>query len=310
MPPRFVLCFVRLLCWGVFCGAVCSHALAESPVTYPLRFKFTPGQQWHYITQNDAEYLVEHTQARQTIPHTSMTIRHIKVLSLEGDGSAQVELMIDRARMTAQNEGVDSLYDSRDAKHVPTEFAAVHQSIGKPVIVHLSALGKVQTSAQNPTANVEQNDLLFLLPEQPLAIGGTWKENFETSVQIDAKSKLSRLIKLQRRYELKSVEDGIATISMVTVSLSPVSDPFQETQLVQRKYNGTILFDLEQGCLVDRQFKIDEKVVGNAGPGTALTVQVIKVDRLIQADQLPQVDLTKPLVPVRVAKPLSGTVPE
>lgn len=303
MPPRSHLYFARLLCLGVLLGAVCSHTFAESPATYPLRFKFSPGQVWHYITQNDAEYLVEHTQARQTIPHTSMNIRHVKVLSLDKDGSAEVELMIDRARMTAQNEGVDSLYDSRDAKNVPTEFAAVHHSIGKPVIVHLSALGNVQASAQDPSANVEQYDLLFLLPEQPLAIGGTWKDNFETSVQIDAKSKLNRLIKLQRRYELQSVKDGIATISMVTVSLSPVSDPFQETQLVQRKYSGIIKFDIEQGCLVDREFKIDEKVVGNAGPGTALTVQVIKVDRLIPVDQLPQMDLTKPLVPVRATKP-------
>ncbi len=304
MSQRSHPSFARLLLLGILCGTPCAQAVAESPATYQLRFKFTPGQELYYVTQNDAEYLVEHSQARQTIPHTSMTVRHIKVLSLNGDGSAEVELMIDRARMTAQNEGVDSLYDSRDAKHVPTEFAAVHKSIGKPVIVHLSALGKVTASAQDPTASVDQYDLLFLLPEQPLAIGGTWKDNFEASVQIDAQSKLNRLIKLQRRYELQSAENGIATISLVTVPLSPVSAPFQETQLVQRKYGGIIQFDLEQGCLVDRQFKIDEKIVGNAGPGTALTVQVIKVDRLVQADQLQRVDLTKPLVPVRVAKPL------
>ena len=303
MPQRSLPTFARWLFLGVLCGIAGTHAFAESPQTYQLRFKFSPGQELHYVTQNDAEYLVEHSQARQTIPHTSMNIRHIKVLSLNGDGSADVELMIDRARMTAQNEGVDSLYDSRDAKHVPTEFAAVHKSIGKPVIVHLSALGKVTAPAQDPTASVEQNDLLFLLPEQTLAIGGTWKDNFETSVRIDAQNKLNRLIKMQRRYELQSVENGIATISMVTVSLSPISDPFQETQLIQRKYSGTIQFDIEKGCLVDRQFKIDEKVVGNAGPGTALTVQIMKVDRLIPADQLQHVDLTNPLVPVRVSKP-------
>ncbi len=299
LPPPI---FARLALVGFLCGAACTHALAESPATYQLRFKFSPGQELHYVTQNDAEYLVEHSQARQMIPHTSMNIRHIKVLSLNGDGSAEVELMIDRARMTAKNEGVDSLYDSTDAAHVPTEFAGVHQSIGKPVPALLTALGKVSPSTQDLTANVEQYDLMFQLPEQPVAIGETWKDNFEASVQIDAKSKLNRTIKLQRRYELQSIEHQIATIKMVTVSLSPLSDPFQETQLVQRKYNGTIKFDIDKGCLIDRQFKIDEKIVGNAGPGTALTVQIIKVDRLVQADQLQQVDLTKPLVPVRVAK--------
>ena len=48
--------------------------------------------------------------------------------------------------------------------------------------------------------------------------------------------------------------------------------------------------------------KIDEKVVGHSGQGSALTVKVIKVDRQVAADQIKHVNLTKPLVPVRVAE--------
>jgi hypothetical protein len=107
---------------------------------------------------------------------------------------------------------------------------------------------------------------------------------------------------MQRRYELKNVENGIATISLVTVPLSPLNDPFQESQLIQRKPSGTLKFDIEKGCLIDRQFKIDEQVVGHAGPGSALTVKVIKVDRQVAVDQVKHVNLTKPLVPVRVAE--------
>ena len=293
---------VWLVFAGILCGVAGTDAVAETPSKYQLRFKFSPQQELYYVTQNDAEYMVEYSQTKQTIPHTSMNIRHIKVLTVESDGSAEVELMIDRARMTAKNEGVDSLYDSADAAHVPTEFAGVHEKIGKPATARLTALGTVIATKQDAIGDVEQIDLMFLLPEQPVAIGGTWKDNFEVSVPLDAQSKLSRLIKLQRRYELKSVENGIATIAMVTAPLSSVSDPFQESQLVQRKYSGTIKFDIEQGCLIDRQFRINEKIVGSSGPGTALTVQIIKVDRLVNAEQLPQVDLTKPLVPVKVAK--------
>ncbi len=295
--------------FGLVCGAMCLHsspAAAEEPQTYQLRFKFAPQQELYYVTQNDAEYLVEHAQAREMVPHTSMMIRHIKVLDLNPDGSANVELMIDRARMTASNGGVQSLYDSRDAAHVPTEFAAVHLSIGKPVPARLTPLGKVLPSENNPAddkpAKVEQYDLLFLLPEQVIAVGGTWRDNYEMGVNIAPESPLKRQVKLQRRYELQSVENGIATISMITVVLSPLNDPFQESQLVQRKPSGTLTFDIEKGCLIDRQFKIDEKVVGHAGPGSALTVQIIKVDRQVAADQIKHVNLTKPLVPVRLAE--------
>lgn len=290
--------------FGLVCGAMgflSSPAAAEEPQTYQLRFKFAPQQALYYVTQNDAEYMVEQAQARETVPHTSMTIRHIQVLDLNPDGSANVELVIDRARMTANNGGVQSLYDSRDAAHVPTEFASVHLSIQKPVPAQLTPLGKVLPSADNPT-NVEQYDLLFPLPEQPIAVGGTWNDNFEVDVHIATESKLRRQIKMQRRYELKSVENGIATISMVTGPLSPLNDPFQESQLMQRKPRGTLKFDIEKGCLIDRQFKIDEKVVGHSGQGSALTVKVIKVDRQVAADQIKHVNLTKPLVPVRVAE--------
>ena len=183
---------------------------------------------------------------------------------------------------------------------MPTEFAAVHKSIGTPALAQLTTLGKV-LSTQKSLPNVEQYDLLFQLPEQPVAIGGLWKENFEVGAQISADSKLSRQIMLQRRYELQSVDNGIATISLITVPLTPLNDPFQEFQLVQRKPSGILKFDIERGYLIDRQLKIDEKVVGHGGPGTALTVRVSKVDRWVSADQWKQVDLTKPLVPVRVA---------
>lgn len=287
-------------------GCLSSSAAAAEPQTYQLRFKFIPQQELYYVTQNDAEYLVEQALARETVPHTSMNIRHIKVLDLNPDGSANVELIMDRARMTANNGGVQSLYDSRDAAHVPTEFAHVHLLIGRPLAAQLTPLGKVSppkdASAVDKTTNVEQYDLLFLLPEQPIAIGDAWTDRFEVSIFIAAESMLRRQIKMERRYKLKSVENGIATISQVTVPLSPLHDPFQESQLIQRKPSGTLKFDIEQGCLIDRQFQIDEKVVGYSGPGSALTVKVIKVDRQVAADQIKHVNLTKPLVPVRVAE--------
>ncbi len=301
------------LAWGMVLGLVygslgdlSTSAAAAEPQTYQLRFKFAPQQELYYVTQNDAEYIVEQAQARETVPHTSMNIRHVKVQDLNPDGSANVELLIDRARMTAHNGGVQSLYDSRDAAHVPTEFASVHLLIGRPLAAQLTPLGKVlppkdATPVDKPT-NVEQYDLLFLLPEQPVAIGGTWNDHFEVGILIAAESMLRRQIKMERRYKLKSVENGIATISQVTVPLSPLNDPFQESQLIQRKPSGTLKFDIEKGCLIDRQFQIDEKVVGHAGQGSALTVKVIKVDRQVAADQINHVNLTKPLVPVRVAE--------
>ena len=290
-----------LVVLGLICGSLRSDSLfAEEPATYRLRFKFAPQQTLYYVSQNDADYFIEHSNAQETVLHTSMSLRKITVLGVDADGTADVQLMIDRAYMTANNAGVDSVYDSTQVNHVPTEFSGVHQSIGKSQKARLTQLGQVLPSADK-SASVEQVDLLFRLPEQPVAIGGKWKDQYDASILAEEDAKLFRQIKMQRRFELLSVDQGIATIAVSTVCLSPISDSYQESQLVQRKPSGILKFDIEQGCLVDRQLKIDDKTIGHQGPGSALTVKIVKVDRLVNFDQLKLVDLTKPLVPVRVA---------
>jgi hypothetical protein len=286
------------LAWDI--SSLNSPVRAEDTPTYQLRYTFTPGQEWHYVSQTDSEYIISFAQVTDTVLHTSMFLRHITDLGVSPDGTGEIQLMLDRARMTAKNAGVNSLYDSTDPGHVPTEFAGVHQSIGKPLKARLSPQGQVLPSADK-TANVEQVELLFQLPEKPIAVGATWKERFEVSVPLNDEGKLFRPVKMERRFELKGVENGIATISLVTVCISPMNDAFQESQLLQRKPFGNLKFDINRGCLIERILKIDDKVVGAQGPGSALEVKIVKVDRLIPADQVPAVDLTKPLIPVRVA---------
>ena len=277
-------------------GSPIAPTAAEEAKTYQLRYHFVAGQEWHYVSQTDSEFTVQFQQAKDTVPHTSMFLRHVTVLKANPDGSAEVELLLDKARMTAENAGVSSLYDSEDPEHVPTEFTNVHASLGLPRRAFISAQGKVHVDSEKAVS-----ELLIQLPDTPVAVGATWKEKTEVSIQVDDDSKLQRVVQLQRRYELKSVENGIATIGVTTACLSPINNPYQESMLIQRKPSGVLKFDIGRGCLVDRQLVIDDQVVGNQGPGSALSVKQVKVDRLIGADQLEQVDLTKPLVPVRVA---------
>ncbi len=300
MSRRSSAGMVRMVILGLVCASASLQTLGAEPSTHLLRFKFTPQQERHYVSQNDSEYLVEYLQNKETVPHTSMSLRHLTVQNINPDGSADVLLVLDRAYMTAKNAGVDSVYDSTQASRIPQEFAQVHQSVHKPWKARLTSLGKILPAADKSTS-VEQYELIFQLPEQPIAVGETWKDSFEVSIPVDQESKLFRQVKLQRRFTLLSVENDIATISQKTVCLSPLHDPFQESQLVQRKPSGTLKFDIVNGCLIERHLLIDEKIVGSQGPGSALTVKSIKVDRLLPMEQLSQIDLTKPLVPIRVA---------
>ena len=281
-------------------------ALSEDAKTYQLRYHFAKGQDLHYVCPNGASYLVQFAQAEETILHTSMFLRHMTVMDLNPDGTANIQLVLDRAYLTAKNAEVNSIYNSEKPDQVPTEFESVHASIGKAQNFRLSPLGKILPIAGQPDS-VEKIDLVFGLPEQPIAIGATWKDRIEVSVPISKDSKLFRPVKMERRFELQGVEQGIATIRMSTVLLSPVNDPYQESLIMQQRPSGVIRFDIEQGHMVDRRLQIDEKVVGHEGPGSALTIRSVRVDQLIGIDQAKRVDLSKTPVPKSVAeKPLDS----
>ncbi len=302
MSHRFRTGLFGLAILGLAWSTVGLESLvAEEPALYELRLKFTPGQELHYVSQNDEELLVQFAQAQDTVRHTSMFMRRIRVLGVNPDGSADVQLLLDRAYMTSQNSEVSSLYDSQDPDHVPTEFSSVKLSIGKPLPARLTTRGKFLPAADQPPSFEQQIDLLLQLPEQPISVGGTWKDSYEVAVEAEYEGKLFRQVKMLRRYELKSVDQGIATIAVTTTPITPINDAYQESQLLRRKPIGILKFDLERGCLVDRQVRVDDRVVGNQGPGSALTVKIVKVDRMISADQISRIDMTKPLVPVRVA---------
>lgn len=298
---RASLIWLALL--GLLAGTLefSTPAISEDARTYQLRYHFQKGQNLHYVCPNGASYLVEYAQAQETILHTSMFLRHMTVVDVNPDGTANVQLVLDRAYLTAKNAEVNSIYNSQQPDQVPTEFASVHASIGKAQNFRLSPLGKILPIAGQPDS-VEKIDLVFGLPEHPIAIGATWEDRIEISVPISKESKLFRPVKMERRFELQGVEQGIATIRMSTVVLSPVNDPYQDSLIMQQKPSGVIRFDIEHGHIVDRRFQIDEKVVGHEGAGSALTIRSVRVDQLIGVEQAKLVDLSKTPVPTGVAE--------
>lgn len=280
--------------------ALTSTGWLSAEETYQLRYKFTPDQVLSYVSQNDAALVIQHDQTREEPRHTEMMIRTMRVTSVGPDGVANLDLSIDRAYMTATSDGETVVYNSDHPEKASEEFAEVNEATRKPIQMRVTSLGKgLPLEGQ---ADAVSNDLLILLPEEAVSVGGTWKEKFESGVQIDAKTeKLMRPLKMERRFTLKSVEGDIATIAMTTECLSPRVDPFQESQVMQRKPAGTLKFDIARGCLVDRDMRIDQRSVGFQGVGTSMTIRTVKIDRLIAAEEASKFNLHRPLLSVQTA---------
>lgn len=270
----------------------------DAPKTYQLRYEFAEAEEFHYRINDERRIDVQVGGVTDTVEYMSNTLRRHLVKHVAEDGSATFELTILRVQMQAVGGNDVIEYDSAVDETPPVEFQGIQGTTGKPLgLVTISPQGVVrETQLLIPTQNEEgfaeaQRDLVPLLPESAVAVGDTWRDPFEVDVivssdQLTAENPLKKRIKLERIYSLESVEDGIATIAVRTVVLSPIEDGFQEGQLIQRTTNGTVEFDIEAGRLADRTVSLDNTVVGFRGPMTRLKVEGAHQDVLVPATDL------------------------
>lgn len=272
-----------------------SHAVADDQGPgVLLRYRFEPGQKIYYSVVNGSQIVVQYDVNQHQVRHSSASVKHFRAVDVFENGTAVLQLTIDRAYMRAEQGGDVAVYDSASNEPAPDEFVGVDTTVGTPwVNVTVSPLGEiveVQTliagaSAAN-VSNEVQNNVLALLPEDEVHIGDSWSEEYTVGVQIDTKSTLQREIRMQRTFTLTAIEDGNAIINMRTISLSPVRDPFQEGQLLQRTPSGTLVFDIEAGALVSRDLEVQGEAVGFSGPQSCMAVDSIRTERLIEVGEM------------------------
>ncbi|MEZ6057188.1 MAG: DUF6263 family protein [Planctomycetaceae bacterium] len=227
-----------------------------------------------------SKFDVEQQGAQTEFGYQTTSWKRYTVKDVAADGSATLELKIDRVIMSAKGESGDFEFDSAKPGTAPAEFTHIRDTVGPPIAeIIVSAVGEV-TAVQHLLKN-QQNvkdaddrnvDVLSLLPNEPVKVGAQWKEKYEE--QISVPPALKKTIKMQKVYTLKEVKDGLATIEMVTMVLTPLQDSKEESQLIQRTPSSIIQFHLEDGRIMSRSSSLHNTVVGFAGESSR-----IKVDR-------------------------------
>ena len=67
------------------------------------------------------------------------------------------------------------------------------------------------------------------------------------------------------RPHLYKASAGVATISVRSNMLTPISEPKEESQVLQQLSNGTIKFDIDAGGMISKDLNWDKVVVGFFG---------------------------------------------
>ena len=240
-----------------------------------LQYRFLETKVAHYTVENQSKVELHQGEAEQVVEHSETTDKHYRV-GVDLDGDAVLEMSIDRVQMSASVDGGDPVkFDSLNGDNPPVQFEGVANQVGQPhVRVKVAPTGEVlslqwllQADTNSITAkNAGGLDILVRLPEEPVAIGDKWKEQYETDISVG--QGLNKAVTMQRTYELKSVEGDIATIRLDTAVITPLHDPEQEAQLIQKTPSGTIKFDIKRGIMLSRETSVDRKVVGFSGPNS------------------------------------------
>lgn len=250
---------------------------ASSP-TIALQYRFLPGQALHYVTSDVSIVDVEQGGEATTVKYSTQTWKHYQIRSVDADGTAVLEIVIDRVLMRAEGDGKVIEFDSRQPGPAPAEFSHLLDAIGRAAVaMTVTPSGRMESAelrlgaATRPLPLQDRDSqLLAALPAEPVAVGAVWKERFDVPVKVEGK--LSRNIRLQRNYKLTALDGNRATIDLETVILTPVNDPELESQLIQRTPSGVLILDLEQGVLTSKRTTLHNQVVGFSGDGSKLKV--------------------------------------
>lgn len=274
-----------------------SVTAADTPQTWKLQYKFVPGESVHYEVHQKMEMHTEFNSATTKQTNDVWERKHYKIVSVEADGAAELETVIDEVKMKANQGGQPIDYDStKPGSKVPHAFSQIVDSIGKPQVrVRMSPQGQLITvsrlnkngkagpkvSASAIPPNDPTHNFLVKFPVEPVAIGATWSE--ELTVPVVVTKEINREIKLLRTFELAKIENGIATLKVATSIKSRVNNPSILTQLIQRTPTGTITFDIAKGRIASRDMKTDRSVINGLGNNTVFRAVSHRTEKLSTA---------------------------
>ncbi|WP_197231057.1 hypothetical protein [Novipirellula artificiosorum] len=272
-----------------------STAQAEEPANpapsvlekFTLRYDLNAGETIRYEVTHQAKTKTRIRGAEEISQVHTVSQRHWDVLTATEDGEAVFEHVVDSVEMTQQRGEEEELrWSSESGEEPPMEFSVVAKQLGtKLATVTINSQGN-ETHREDHAgskASLGMGSLTLQLPEEPLALGASWSVPHEIRVRLENSE--IKVIKIRERYTLEKVQTGVATISLHSEPLTPISDDSVRAQVVQQLSNGEIRFDIDNGRMLSKQLDWDETVVGFQGANSLMEYRARMTERLVDKVQ-------------------------
>lgn len=241
----------------------------QAAAEFQLAYKFRPEQEVRMLLTVGSQIRLQKGAHVEVNTIESITERHFHVATVNTDGSAILELVIDNVKIAYSLNGDPPIsYNTRGNAPPPKGLENVRECIGRATRVRVDTRGRVSPLDPAQPNPADDPDFLVVLPEKPVRIGQEWFDDFQARVHVSPQ--LTQKITLRRRYTLTAVNNNVAVIRVVTAEVTPIDDPQVLAGMVQLTPKGTALLDLSQGTLTLRDLHCDRVEVGALGTASSI----------------------------------------
>jgi len=280
-----------------------------------LRYHFKKGQYVHYEEDSRSEMILMAREQTQETSEKRRINKHFRVVSVDENGSAVVEPIIDRVQMEVRNDdGRPVAYDSANKGSAPKDFKKVEETIGKPSLrIRYAANGRIeqllplnaQSHEKIEAIEQEKQNFLIAFPEAAIAIGEAWTDNYLIDVSVDGKLRnpLKKRVKIRRTYTLKEIKDGVASIGFRIFPLAVERDPRIKGELIHHSRFGSVQFDIERGIILKWQSSGSGQVFEAFGPSSMMKALSSTTERYVPSPSAVKRQRSAPKKPAGPAGP-------
>jgi hypothetical protein len=284
VAPRTLLARVLVVSGAATCVSLlpAPTVAADSPKVR-LEYRFRTGDRIDMRVAHRALTETTMNETTQTVETMTDSRKIWTVTAVDVAGRATLEHSVDDVTMTSRSSDRGEVrWSSDDEADPPPGYETVRQSLGVPLTrMVVDRDGRITDRLElRPCPPTSSGDLVVVpLPEEPVAAGAEWTISQEVVVEVPNGPR--KAVRTRLRYRLESIADGRATIRVDTTVLTPIDDPRLEARLLERIWDGEIVFDIEAGRVVSRRTAIDRRVVGFGGPQSSVRYKASLEETLI-----------------------------
>lgn len=235
---------------------------------YLLRYQLQPGQELTYRVVHSAKTKVKINDTEEASQVHTTSVRSLAVEEVNDEGVTTFAHRIDSVVMTQQaGDQPEIRWDSSSDAEPPAQFRGVAGKIGQVIdTIQINERGQVLERTGKDASSLGMGEIALPLPENRIQVGEKWSLPREIRVKDEAGT--LKVIKIRELYTLEKVQADVATISVRSEPLTPISDQNMQSQLVQQLSKGTIQFHLSGGYVMNRRLDWQDNVVGFQGPAS------------------------------------------